>query len=58
LSQVESQKEPRPKRDPNAPDGRRFNGGIPPRRTPGDTAPYSPIAKKQAALEQTSSTAN
>lgn len=54
LSQVESLKEPRPKRDPNAPDGRRFNGGTPPRRTPGDTPSYSPIAKKQAAIEQTS----
>jgi chemotaxis protein histidine kinase CheA len=39
-SLVTSQTSPREKRDPNAPDGRRFNGGTPPRRTPGDTAPY------------------
>jgi hypothetical protein len=57
-SQVESQKVPRAKRDPDAPDGRRFNGGVPPLRVPGDTAPNSPLAKKQAAIEQTSSTAN
>ncbi|WP_329114486.1 hypothetical protein [Streptomyces sp. NBC_01353] len=37
-----------------APDGRRFNGGTPPRRVAGDTVAYSAIAKKQAALEQTS----
>lgn len=55
--QVESQKGRRAKRDPDAPDGRRFNGGTPPRRTAGDTAPYSPAAKKQAALEQTASAA-
>jgi chemotaxis protein histidine kinase CheA len=57
-SQVGSQKAPRPKRDPDAPDGRRFNGGIPPLRTPGDTQPYSALAKKQAALEQTARTAD
>ncbi|MEU1919336.1 hypothetical protein ABZ742_04085 [Streptomyces albogriseolus] len=34
------------------PDGRRHNGGTPPRRRPGDTQPYAPIARKQAALEQ------
>lgn len=44
LSLVESQTSPREKRDPNAPDGRRFNGGTPPRRTAGDTAPYHPAA--------------
>ena len=53
FSLVDSQKAPRAKRDPNTPDGRRNNGGTPPVRRPGDTAPYSPIAKKQAALEQT-----
>jgi len=52
FSQVDSQKAPRPKKAPDAPDGRRFNGGTPPRRTPGDTQPYSTGAKKQAALEQ------
>lgn len=49
---LNSQKAPRAKRDPDTPDRRRFNGGTPPRRTAGDTAPYSPVAKKQAALEQ------
>lgn len=44
LSLVDSQMSPREKRDPNAPDGRRNNGGTPPRRTPGDTAPYHPAA--------------
>ncbi|WP_255951574.1 hypothetical protein [Streptomyces odontomachi] len=57
FSLVESQKAPRPKRDPNAVDKRRFNGGTPPRRTPGDTPPYSAAAKKQAALEQAASPA-
>lgn len=58
LSQVDSQMAPRPKKDPEAPDGRRFNGGTPPRRVPGDTQPYSPIAKKQASLEQASAAAS
>ena len=53
LSLIESQKAPRSKRDPDAPDGRRNNGGTPPVRQPGQTAPYTPIARKQAALEQT-----
>lgn len=57
FSQVTSQKEPRPKKDPDAPDGRRFNGGTPPRRTKGDTPAYSPLARKQAALEQAAVTA-
>lgn len=39
-------------------DGRRSNGGTPPRRTPGDTAPYSPLARKQAVLEQVARTAS
>ncbi|MGW1492584.1 hypothetical protein [Streptomyces sp. NPDC002402] len=56
FSQIESQKGPRAKRDPDAPDGRRFNGGTPPRRTAGDSQPQSPIARKQAALEQTART--
>lgn len=57
LSLINSQKDRRAKKDPDAPDGRRNNGGIPPRRTPGDTQPYSPVAKKQAAIEQTAITA-
>lgn len=56
FSQIESQKGARAKRDPDAPDGRRFNGGTPPRRTVGDSQPQSPIARKQAALEQTART--
>jgi chemotaxis protein histidine kinase CheA len=52
FSQVESQKGRPAKKDPEAPDGRRSNGGTPPRRTPGDTAPYSPLARKQAVIEQ------
>lgn len=48
-SQVESQKAARPKKDPNAPDGRRFNGGVPPLRTRGDSAPYHPVTKALAA---------
>lgn len=56
-SQVESQKAPRAKRDPDEPDGRRFNGGTPPIRRAGDTQPYIEGAKRQAAREQTESTA-
>lgn len=51
-SQVSSQKAPRTKKDPEAPDGRRFNGGTPPLRRVGDALPYCDAAKKQAALEQ------
>jgi len=51
FSLIESQKAPRQKKDSDAPDGRRNNGGTPPRRTPGDTAPYAPIARAQARLE-------
>lgn len=58
FSQVESQKGRPAKKDPEAPDGRRSNGGTPPRRTPGDTAPYSPLARKQAVLEQVVRTAS
>ncbi|MGP4114681.1 hypothetical protein ACTWP5_27695 [Streptomyces sp. 4N509B] len=53
LSQVTSQKAPRPKKAPGEPDGRRNNGGTPPRRVPGDTQPYSAGAKRQASIEQT-----
>jgi chemotaxis protein histidine kinase CheA len=52
FSLVESQKGPRAKKDPEAPDGRRNNGGTPPLRRPGQTAPIHPVARKQAALEQ------
>ncbi|NUP16490.1 MAG: MFS transporter [Streptomyces sp.] len=52
LSLVESQKGPRTKRDPNAPDGRRNNGGTPPVRRPGETQPHSPLARLQARFEQ------
>ncbi|MFD8142487.1 hypothetical protein [Streptomyces sp. NPDC059708] len=50
FAQVESQMTPRAKKDPNAPDGRRNNGGIPPLRVPGDTKPYSEAAKAIAGL--------
>jgi hypothetical protein len=53
-AQVESHRPPVTKRDPNAPDGRRFNGGTPPRRTSGDSQPVSPIARTQARLERAS----
>ena len=52
FSLVESQKVTHSKKDPDAPDGRRNNGGTPPVRRPGQTAPLHPIARKQAALEQ------
>jgi hypothetical protein len=57
FSLLESQKVPRTKRDPNAPDGRRNNGGTPPVRRVGDAPPNSPLAKKQARLEQPTVTA-
>ncbi|MFD8577374.1 hypothetical protein ACFV1H_18825 [Streptomyces virginiae] len=50
FAQVESQKGPRV----DGVDGRRFNGGTPPRRVPGDSQPNSPAARAQASLEQTS----
>ncbi|MFE0039418.1 hypothetical protein [Streptomyces sp. NPDC059015] len=53
FSQVESHRPTPTKRDPNAVDKRRFNGGTPPRRTPGDCQPPSTIARKQARLERT-----
>lgn len=53
LSQINSQRPPREKKDPDAPDGRRNNGGTPPRRVSGDAPPRSPIARTQARLERT-----
>lgn len=50
FSLIESQMSTRRKKDPNAPDGRRNNGGTPPIRRAGDTAPYSAPAKNQAAI--------
>ncbi|MET7795675.1 hypothetical protein [Streptomyces decoyicus] len=57
-SQVESQKAPRAKKAPGTPDGRRFNGGVPPLRATGDARPYCDAAKKQAALEQADTTSS
>ncbi|MFF7184694.1 hypothetical protein ACFZAR_05545 [Streptomyces sp. NPDC008222] len=53
FSLVESHRPGREKRDPDAPDGRRNNGGTPPRRTPGDAPSPSLIARTQARLERT-----
>lgn len=53
LSQINSQRPPREKKDSNAPDGRRNNGGTPPRRTSGDAPSPSPLARTQARLERT-----
>ncbi|MFD8851840.1 hypothetical protein [Streptomyces sp. NPDC059604] len=47
-AQVGSQKG----KDPDAVDKRRFNGGTPPRRTPGDTVPYADIARREMSAEQ------
>jgi chemotaxis protein histidine kinase CheA len=53
LSLVDSHRPARAKRDHDAPDGRRNNGGTPPRRTPGDAPSPHPIARTQARLERT-----
>lgn len=53
LSQLDSQRPPRGKRDAGAPDGRRNNGGTPPVRRSGDAPPPSPLARTQARLERT-----
>jgi hypothetical protein len=50
-SLISSQIKPRQKKDPNVPDGRRFNGGTPPTRRPGDTQPYSEGARRQIGRE-------
>lgn len=51
LSLINSQIKSRQKRDPEAPDGRRNNGGTPPVRRPGDTRPYSEGARRQIGRE-------
>jgi hypothetical protein len=53
---VESHRPSTATKDPDAPDGRRFNGGTPPTRRPGDSAPPSRIARTQARLERTNDT--
>jgi hypothetical protein len=55
FSLVDSQRPPRTKRDPNAPDGRRNNGGTPPIRRAGETTPNHPVARSQARVERTES---
>lgn len=50
-SLISSQIKPRQKKDPDAPDGRRNNGGTPPVRRPGDTQPYSEGARRQIGHE-------
>jgi hypothetical protein len=47
--QVESQMPTAERRAPDAVDARRFNGGTPPRRQPGDSTPYSPAARRAMA---------
>ncbi len=51
LSLINSQIKSSQKRDPEAPDGRRNNGGTPPVRRPGDTQPYSEGARRQIGRE-------
>ncbi|MER5843207.1 hypothetical protein ABT099_23505 [Streptomyces prasinus] len=53
FSLVDSHRPPRAKKASDAPDGRRSNGGTPPRRTPGDAPSPSPLARTQARLERT-----
>jgi len=52
LSLVESHRPHAAKKEPAAPDGRRANGGTPPRRKAGDAPAPSPIARTQARLER------
>jgi chemotaxis protein histidine kinase CheA len=52
FAQVDSHRPARAKKDSDAPDGRRNNGGTPPRRRPGDAPSPSPIARTQARLER------
>lgn len=53
LSLVNSHRPARGAKDPDAPDGRRNNGGTPPIRRSGDSLPNSPLARNQARLERT-----
>lgn len=53
LSLVNSHRPSSAKKDPDAPDGRRNNGGTPPLRRSGDSPAVSPIARTQARLERT-----
>jgi hypothetical protein len=53
FSLVNSQRPSKAKKSPDAPDGRRNNGGQPPVRRVGDSLPPSPIARTQARLERT-----
>jgi chemotaxis protein histidine kinase CheA len=53
FSLVDSHRPAGAKKAPDAPDGRRNNGGTPPRRTPGDAPAPHPIARTQARLERT-----
>jgi hypothetical protein len=54
LSLINSQINDRQKKDRETPDGRRNNGGTPPVRRPGDTQPYSAVARKQIGRETAS----
>lgn len=56
LSLVNSQRPPRAKKDPTAPDGRRNNGGTPPIRRAGDSTPNHPVARSQARAERIDAT--
>ncbi|MFF7023031.1 hypothetical protein ACFY97_18760 [Streptomyces klenkii] len=53
FSLVKSQRPPRTAKAPEAPDGRRHNGGTPPVRRPGDSRPNSALARSQARHERT-----
>lgn len=57
LSLIDSQIKRRQKKDSDAPDGRRNNGGTPPLRRPGDTQPYSQGARRQIGRETAARTA-
>ena len=52
MSLVNSHRPSGSKKEPGEPDGRRNNGGVPPRRTHGDTLPNHPVARSQARAER------